>query len=140
MKKGKQKYSVRLSEEEVYLIDQYPGKNFSERIRNLLAVHELKMEKQDGDNLKEKIEILLKGYFQYYDPEIRIEVEERRNELKKYLEVLEELKELQNLVEEFGSNISELCDKSTMYMEQKMANCVVIRKNNGKSKKENEHV
>ena len=60
MKQEKRKCSVRLSEKELNLIDQYPGKNFSEKVRNLLTVHEMKMDKQEGNDLKEKIEILLK--------------------------------------------------------------------------------
>ena len=140
MKQEKRKCSVRLSEKELNLIDQYPGKNFSEKVRNLLTVHEMKMDKQEGNDLKEKIEILLKGYFMDYDPLIYTEIEERRNELKKYLEMLKELQELQQLVGEFSSIIRDLCDKSAMYIEQKMADCVMVRKNHGKSKKENNHV
>ena len=88
MKKGKIKCSVRLSEDEIRLIEEYPGRNFSEKTRNLLTVHMMNTENMDGDDLKEKIEILLKGYFSDYNPMIRAEIEERRNELKKYLEIL----------------------------------------------------
>lgn len=128
MKKGKIKCSVRLSEDEIRLIEEYPGRNFSEKTRNLLTVHMMNLENMDGDDLKEKIEILLKGYFSDYNPMIRAEIEERRNELKKYLEMLNELRELQQLVDEFNNSIADLCEKSAAYIEQKMADCVVVRK------------
>ena len=54
MKKGKIKCSVRLSEDEIRLIEEYPGRNFSEKTRNLLTVHMMNLENMDGDDLKKK--------------------------------------------------------------------------------------
>ena len=84
MGKEKHKCTLRLSTDEIEQIEAYPGKNFTEKARSLFAAHAVEMDELPGEDLKEKYEILLKGYLSKFEPELWKEIESRREELKRY--------------------------------------------------------
>lgn len=128
MKKALHKLSVRLQEEDIVTIKKYPGENISEKVRSLLAVHNTLIEDTEGKDLPEKYETILKNYLEEYVPDISLEVCLRRKELRRYRDTLEEMERLQQLVDELREDIFKLRKKSGEYLEQKVADCVVIQK------------
>lgn len=70
MKSKKQKCTLRLSLDEIEQIESYPGNNFTEKARSLLAAHAINMDLLDGNDLTEKYETILKGYLSCLDPEL----------------------------------------------------------------------
>lgn len=127
------KVSVRLSEEEYRMIEQYPGKTISHKMRSLLEVHFLLIGAAEGEDLIEKYENMIKDYLEEYDPELEIELKERRKELKKYVETIDQIDHLQEAVGELHHDIEELSRQSSDYIEKIVTNCVVVQK----PKKEN---
>lgn len=134
MEKKMHKVSVRLSEEDYLLIEQYPGKTISQKVRSLLELHQLLMNKAGNGNLAEKYETILKEYLQKYDPEVCLEVDLRRKELRRYTDTLEEVQRLQQLVDELREDIYEFRKKSGEYLEKRVADCVIVHKELTKTK------
>ena len=128
MGKEKHKCTLRLSTDEIEQIEAYPGKNFTEKARSLFAAHAVEMDELPGEDLKEKYEILLKGYLSKFEPELWKEIESPREELKRYADTMKDIDELQDLVNDFRGNIEGMCEQSNRFIEQKVANCVVVRK------------
>ena len=62
------------------------------------------------------------------DPELLEEIEYRRKELKRYVETIKALDELNCLVNDFKDNIEEMCERSNQFVEKKVADCVRVRK------------
>ena len=131
----KEKRTIRLSMDEIELINSYPGKNFTNKMRTLLTVHMLKMDGVEGEDLKEKYEFILKEYLEEYEPAICDEINMRKKELKCYLDTLEDIRGLQQLVDELKEAIALFQEKSKEYLEKKVASCVVVRKKQDVSKK-----
>ena len=128
MKSKKQKCTLRLSMDEIEQLESYPGNNFTEKVRSLLAAHAINMDLLDGNDLTEKYETILKGYLSCHDPELLEEIEYRRKELKRYVETIKALDELNCLVNDFKDNIEEMCEQSNQFVEKKVADCVRVRK------------
>lgn len=154
MKKVMIKHSVRLDEMSIQLINNHPGKNFSDKIRSLLSTYIILLNKESGEDFSEKYEVLLKGYLKDTYPSLEKEIEERRIELKKYrntlktLDVLEEKTiELQKRVdaccsqstdlgcEELQEEIDKFCKWSKAFIEKTVADCVMVRKSLERSSK-----
>lgn len=129
MKKVKTRCTIRLTDDEIKMIEQYPGKSFSGRIRSLLAAHSIMLNEISGDDLKEKYEIILNSYLKNFHPMLNQEIQERRKELRRYTDTLKELDELNEMADELEEKMRELCSQSKSYIEQKVAECVVVRKN-----------
>ena len=60
---------------------------------------------------------------------IEKEIEERRRELKKYVEVITQINDLQQETNKFHHEIKELSKQSVNYIEKLISDCVVVRKN-----------
>ena len=129
MKKTLHKLTVRLSEEDILIIEKYAGENISEKVRSLLRVHSLLIDDVEGKELPEKYEVLLQDYLTKFDPMIKKEIEERRRELKKYVEVITQINDLQQETNKLHHEIKELSKQSTNYIEKLVSDCVVVRKN-----------
>ena len=129
MKKTLHKLTVRLSEEDILIIEKYAGENISEKVRSLLRVHSLLIDDVDGKELPEKYEVLLQDYLTKFAPMIEKEIEERRRELKKYVEVITQINNLQQETNKLHHEIKELSKQSVNYIEKLISDCVVVRKN-----------
>ena len=129
MKKTLHKLTVRLSEEDILIIEKYAGENISEKVRSLLRVHSLLIDDVEGKELPEKYEVLLQDYLTKFAPMIEKEIEERRRELKKYVEVITQINDLQQETNKLHHEIKELSKQSTNYIEKLVSDCVVVRKN-----------
>ena len=128
MKKTLHKLTVRLSEEDILIIEKYAGENISEKVRSLLRVHSLLIDDVEGKELPEKYEVLLQDYLKKFAPMLEREIEERRRELKKYVEVIAQLYDLQQETNKLHHEIKELSKQSTNYIEKLVSDCVVVRK------------
>ena len=128
MDKKMHKVSVRVLEEDYQAITEYPGKNFSEKLRSLLEVHRVLVAAVEGRDLIEKYESILKEYLTEFDPQLYSEISVRRKELKRYTDTLEEIEGLQQLVDELKNGIGQFNDKSKEYLEKRVAECVMVRK------------
>lgn len=128
MKKTLHKLTVRLSEEDILIIEKYAGENISEKVRSLLRVHSLLIDDVEGKELPEKYEVLLQDYLKKFAPMLEREIEERRRELKKYLEVIAQINDLQQETNKLHHEIKELSKQSTNYIEKLVSDCVVVRK------------
>ena len=128
MKKTLHKLTVRLSEEDILIIEKYAGENISEKVRSLLRVHSLLIDDVNGKELPEKYEVLLQVYLTKFAPMIEKEIEERRRELKKYVEVIAQINDLQQETNKLHHEIKELSKQSTNYIEKLVSDCVVVRK------------
>lgn len=128
MKKALHKLTVRLSEEDILIIEKYAGENISEKVRSLLRVHSLLIDDVEGKELPEKYEVLLQDYLTKFAPMIEKEIEERRRELKKYVEVIAQINDLQQETNKLHHEIKELSKQSTNYIEKLVSDCVVVRK------------
>ena len=128
MKKTLHKLTVRLSEEDILIIEKYAGENISEKVRSLLRVHSLLIDDVNGKELPEKYEVLLQDYLTKFAPMIEKEIEERRMELKKYVEVIAQINDLQQETNKLHHEIKELSKQSTNYIEKLVSDCVVVRK------------
>lgn len=129
MKKTLHKLTVRLSEEDILIIEKYAGENISEKVRSLLRVHSLLIDDVEGKELPEKYEVLLQDYLTKFAPMIKKEIEERRRELKKYVEVITQINDLQQETNKLHHEIKELSKQSVNYIEKLISDCVVVRKN-----------
>ena len=129
MKKALHKLTVRLSEEDILIIEKYAGENISEKVRSLLRVHSLLIDDVEGKELPEKYEVLLQDYLTKFAPMIEKEIEERRRELKKYVEVIAQINNLQQETNKLHHEIKELSKQSANYIEKLISDCVVVRKN-----------
>ena len=129
MKKTLHKLTVRLSEEDILIIEKYAGENISEKVRSLLRVHSLLIDDVEGKELPEKYEVLLQDYLTKFAPMIEKEIEERRRELKKYVEVIAQINDLQQETNKLHHEIKELSKQSVNYIEKIISDCVVVRKN-----------
>ena len=129
MKKTLHKLTVRLSEEDILIIEKYAGENISEKVRSLLRVHSLLIDYVEGKELPEKYEVLLQDYLTKFAPMIKKEIEERRRELKKYVEVITQINDLQQETNKLHHEIKELSKQSVNYIEKLISDCVVVRKN-----------
>ena len=129
MKKALHKLTVRLSEEDILIIEKYAGENISEKVRSLLRVHSLLIDDVEGKELPEKYEVLLQDYLTKFAPMIEKEIEERRRELKKYVEVIAQINDLQQETNKLHHEIKELSKQSANYIEKLISDCVVVRKN-----------
>ena len=129
MKKTLHKLTVRLSEEDILIIEKYAGENISEKVRSLLRVHSLLIDDVEGKELPEKYEVLLQDYLKKFAPMLEREIEERRRELKKYVEVIAQINDLQQETNKLHHEIKELSKQSTNYIEKLVSDCVVVRKN-----------
>ena len=129
MKKTLHKLTVRLSEEDILIIEKYAGENISEKVRSLLRVHSLLIDDVEGKELPEKYEVLLQDYLTKFAPMIEREIEERRRELKKYVEVIAQINDLQQETNKLHHEIKELSKQSANYIEKLISDCVVVRKN-----------
>ena len=129
MKKTLHKLTVRLSEEDILIIEKYAGENISEKVRSLLRVHSLLIDDVNGKELPEKYEVLLQDYLTKFAPMIKKEIEERRRELKKYVEVITQINDLQQETNKLHHEIKELSKQSVNYIEKLISDCVVVRKN-----------
>ena len=129
MKKTLHKLTVRLSEEDILIIEKYAGENISEKVRSLLRVHSLLIDDVEGKELPEKYEVLLQDYLTKFAPMIEKEIEERRRELKKYVEVITQINDLQQETNKLHHEIKELSKQSVNYIEKLISDCVVVRKN-----------
>ena len=128
MKKTLHKLTVRLSEEDILIIEKYAGENISEKVRSLLRVHSLLIDDVEGKELPEKYEVLLQDYLKKFAPMLEREIEERRRELKKYVEVIAQINDLQQETNKLHHEIKELSKQSTNYIEKLVSDCVVVRK------------
>ncbi len=128
MKKALHKLTVRLSEEDILIIEKYAGENISEKVRSLLRVHSLLIDDVEGKELPEKYEVLLQDYLKKFAPMLEREIEERRRELKKYVEVIAQINDLQQETNKLHHEIKELSKQSTNYIEKLVSDCVVVRK------------
>ena len=128
MKKALHKLTVRLSEEDILIIEKYAGENISEKVRSLLRVHSLLIDDVEGKELPEKYEVLLQDYLTKFAPMIEKEIEERRRELKKYVDVITQINDLQQETNKLHHEIKELSKQSTNYIEKLVSDCVVVRK------------
>ena len=128
MKKALHKLTVRLSEEDILIIEKYAGENISEKVRSLLRVHSLLIDDVEGKELPEKYEVLLQDYLKKFAPMLEREIEERRRELKKYVEVITQINDLQQETNKLHHEIKELSKQSTNYIEKLVSDCVVVRK------------
>ena len=129
MKKALHKLTVRLSEEDILIIEKYAGENISEKVRSLLRVHSLLIDDVEGKELPEKYEVLLQDYLTKFAPMIEKEIEERRRELKKYVEVIAQINDLKQETNKLHHEIEELSKQSANYIEKLLSDCVVVRKN-----------
>ena len=129
MKKTLHKLTVRLSEEDILIIEKYAGENISEKVRSLLRVHSLLIDDVEGKELPEKYEVLLQDYLTKFAPMIKKEIEERRRELKKYVDVITQINDLQQETNKLHHEIKELSKQSANYIEKLISDCVVVRKN-----------
>jgi len=129
MKKTLHKLTVRLSEEDILIIEKYAGENISEKVRSLLRIHSLLIDDVEGKELPEKYEVLLQDYLTKFAPMIEKEIEERRRELKKYVEVIAQINNLQQETNKLHHEIKELSKQSANYIEKLISDCVVVRKN-----------
>ena len=129
MKKTLHKLTVRLSEEDILNIEKYAGENISEKVRSLLRVHSLLIDDVEGKELPEKYEVLLQDYLTKFAPMIEKEIEERRRELKKYVDVITQINDLQQETNKLHHEIKELSKQSANYIEKLISDCVVVRKN-----------
>lgn len=129
MKKTLHKLTVRLSEEDILIIEKYAGENISEKVRSLLRVHSLLIDDVEGKELPEKYEVLLQDYPTKFAPMIEKEIEERRRELKKYVEVITQINDLEQETNKLHHEIKELSKQSANYIEKLISDCVVVRKN-----------
>ena len=129
MKKTLHKLTVRLSEDDILIIEKYAGENISEKVRSLLRVHSLLIDDVEGKELPEKYEVLLQDYLTKFAPMIKKEIEERRRELKKYVEVITQINDLQQETNKLHHEIKELSKQSVNYIEKLKSDCVVVRKN-----------
>ena len=128
MKKTLHKLTVRLSEDDILIIEKYAGENISEKVRSLLRVHSLLIDDVEGKELPEKYEVLLQDYLTKFAPMIEKEIEERRRELKKYVEVIAQINDLQQETNKLHHEIKELSKQSANYIEKLISDCVVVRK------------
>ena len=128
MKKALHKLTVRLSEEDILIIEKYAGENISEKVRSLLRVHSLLIDDVEGKELPEKYEVLLQDYLKKFAPMLEREIEERRRELKKYVEVIAQINDLQQETNKLHHEIKELSKQSANYIEKLVSDCVVVRK------------
>lgn len=128
MKKTLHKLTVRLSEDDILIIEKYAGENISEKVRSLLRVHSLLIDDVEGKELPEKYEVLLQDYLTKFAPMIEKEIEERRRELKKYVDVITQINDLQQETNKLHHEIKELSKQSTNYIEKLVSDCVVVRK------------
>lgn len=134
MRAQRKKCSIRLLKSEMDMIEQYPGKNFSEKIHALLMVHDTQMKKMKGEDLKENYEIMLQDYLTHYVPTIWNEIDERRRELKTYKDALNDIQALRMVSQKMMANIDEICHLATLFIEQKMNSCVIVRRAERKGK------
>ena len=128
MKKALHKLTVRLSEEDILIIEKYAGENISEKVRSLLRVHSLLIDDVEGKELPEKYEVLLQDYLKKFAPMLEREIEERRKKKKKYVEVIAQINDLQQETNKLHHEIKELSKQSTNYIEKLVSDCVVVRK------------
>ena len=136
MDKKMHKVSVRVLEQDYQTIKEYPGKTFSEKLRSLLEIHHVLIETVEGNNLTEKYESILQRYMEEFQPELCLEMNMRRKELRRYTDTLEEIQRLQQLVDDLKAGIGQFNEKSKEYLENRVAECVVVRKGTYQEKKE----
>lgn len=129
MDKKMHKVSVRVLEQDYQTIKEYPGKTFSEKLRSLLEIHHVLIETVEGNDLTEKYESMLQRYMEEFEPELCLEMNMRRKELRRYTDTLEEIQRVQQLVDDLKAGIGQFNEKSKEYLENRVAECVIVQKN-----------
>ena len=128
MDKKMHKVSVRVLEQDYQTIKEYPGKTFSEKLRSLLEIHHVLIETVEGNDLTEKYESMLQRYMEEFEPELCLEMNMRRKELRRYTDTLEEIQRVQQLVDDLKAGIGQFNEKSKEYLENRVAECVIVQK------------
>ena len=128
MDKKMHKVSVRVLEQDYQTIKEYPGKTFSEKLRSLLEIHHVLIETVEGNDLTEKYESILQRYMEEFEPELCLEMNMRRKELRRYTDTLEEIQRVQQLVDDLKAGIGQFNEKSKEYLENRVAECVIVQK------------
>lgn len=113
MKKTMKKCSVRLDESTIQLINNHPGKNFSDKMRSLASTHMILLNKESGEDLTEKFEIIIKAYLKDTNPKLEKEIVSRRKELNKYMDTLKALDILERKTNELQQRVNACCVEST---------------------------
>lgn len=130
----KNKLSIRISDEDLNMIQEYPGESLSQKVRSLLALHHAFVDAAEGSNLVEKYEVVLRDYLKNFQPRVYKEIESCRKELKEYENVLKEVQNLQCLVTELKDDIQKFQEKSRAYLEERVCNCVWGNKDSDRKK------
>lgn len=109
--------TLRISEDTENFIESIPGKNFANKVYNMIRLFREMIEDPVNEDLEAMAyEKFAKAYLAKFHPMLNEEVERRREELNQYQDLLTKLDNLNTFFQELQDTFEKLNQQTVMFM------------------------